>query len=72
MLTVEQIRSEVPVADKRSIPRSLEEADEADTLLWELAQRNTPWKDIRAAVETLTGEKVGGVSSLPNRYEYVV
>ncbi|KAI7082497.1 hypothetical protein KC356_g8324 [Hortaea werneckii] len=56
-----------PTTPGKAIPRSYDECGPADRQLLDMRDNGSSWPEIRAAWETLTGEKTGA-STLPNRY----
>ncbi|KAI7189039.1 hypothetical protein KC324_g6435 [Hortaea werneckii] len=56
-----------PTTPAKAIPRSYDESGPADRQLLDMRDNGSTWPEIRAAWETLTGEKTGA-STLPNRY----
>jgi len=57
------------IQDSRVIPRSYDECEEADKALIDMRDKeHKTWKEVRAAMQELTGQKTGN-STLPNRYE---
>ncbi|KAI7211706.1 hypothetical protein KC333_g7531 [Hortaea werneckii] len=56
-----------PTTPAKAIPRSYDESGPADRQLLDMRDSGSTWPEIRAAWETLTGEKTGA-STLPNRY----
>ncbi|RMY60678.1 hypothetical protein D0865_01393 [Hortaea werneckii] len=56
-----------PTTPAKAIPRSYDESGPADRQLLDMRDNGKTWPEIRAAWETLTGEKTGA-STLPNRY----
>ncbi len=49
----------------RSIPATIEEADEADRTLVKMKDEGCTWPDIRATWMKITGETSVGASTLP-------
>lgn len=47
------------VATPKGIPKSWDEADEADKMLFASRDQNVPWTEIRAKWKELTGENTG-------------
>ncbi|KAI7339482.1 hypothetical protein KC315_g1216 [Hortaea werneckii] len=56
-----------PTTPGKAIPRLYDECGPADRQLLDMRDSGSSWPEIRAAWETLTGEKTGA-STLPNRY----
>ncbi|RMY61751.1 hypothetical protein D0865_00822 [Hortaea werneckii] len=56
-----------PTTPAKAIPRSYDESGPADRQLLDMRDNGSTWPEIRAAWESLTGEKTGS-STLPNRY----
>ncbi|RMY81271.1 hypothetical protein D0862_12411 [Hortaea werneckii] len=56
-----------PTTPAKAIPRSYDDCGPADRQLLDMRDGGKSWPEIRAAWETLTGEKTGA-STLPNRY----
>ncbi|KAL9103048.1 MAG: hypothetical protein Q9163_001878 [Psora crenata] len=57
-------------ATPRGIPKSWDEAGEADRMLFAMKEEGKDWASIRAAWKVITGEETGA-SSLPNRYNRI-
>ena len=58
-----------PLVSGTEIPKSYEDAGEADRLLWDMKSNGATWEEIRIAYADSSGKPIGGKSSLPNRYD---
>ncbi|KAI6801896.1 hypothetical protein KC363_g8235 [Hortaea werneckii] len=65
--TLKKKKPTKPTTPGKAIPRSYDECGPADRQLLDMRDNGSSWPEIRAAWETLTGEKTGA-STLPNRY----